>query len=119
MELKTMINTILEESDDIIYLSDPDTYEIVYMNKAARRICGLSTEQSVAPVKKCYELFQGQTSPCSFCNTHLLSTDKHYNWEFSSAIFDKHFLSKAKLVEVDGRLLRMEITTDITSLDSQ
>jgi len=119
MELKTMINTILEESDDIIYLSDPDTYEIVYMNKAARRICGLSTEQSVAPEKKCYELFQGQTSPCSFCNTHLLSTDKHYNWEFASAILDKHFLSKAKLVEIDGRLLRMEITTDISSLESQ
>ncbi len=119
MELKTIINTILEESDDIIYLSDPDTYEIVYMNKAARHICGLSTEQSVLPKKKCYELFQGQTSPCSFCNTNLLSTDKHYNWEFSSAILGKQFLSKAKLIEVDGRILRMEITTDITSLDNR
>lgn len=119
MKTLALINTIMEENDDIIYLSDPNTYEIVYMNKAARRICGLSTDQSVAPVKKCYELFQGQNSPCSFCNTHLLSTEDSYNWEFSSAILEKQFLSKAKLVEVDGRLLRMEITTDITSLSNK
>ena len=119
MELKTMINAILEESDSIIYLSDPDTHEIVYMNKAARHICGISADSSAAPVKKCYELFQGQSSPCSFCNTPLLTKDKLYNWEFSSAILEKQFLSKAKLIEVDGRLLRMEITTDITSLNKQ
>ncbi len=119
MELRTMINTILEESDDIIYLSDPNTYEIVYMNKAARHICGLPTDQAIVPEKKCYELFQGQAAPCTFCNTHLLSTDKHYNWEFSSAILGKQFLSKGKLIEVDGRILRMEVTTDITSLDNQ
>ena len=119
MEQKSIINTILEESDDIIYLSDPDTYEIVYMNKAARHICGLSAEQSIAPGKKCYELFQGQTAPCSFCNTNLLSTDKYYNWEFSSAILDKKFLSKAKMIDIDGRLLRMEVTTDISSLEGQ
>ena len=118
MELETMINAILEESDSIIYLSDPVTHEIVYMNKAARRICGISTDQSTAPTKKCYELFQGQSSPCSFCNTSLLSTDKTLNWEFSSAILDKRFLSKAKLIEVDGRILRLEITLDITSMNT-
>lgn len=118
METKTMINTIMEESDDIIYLSDPDTYEIVYMNKAARRICGISTDSSTVPLQKCYELFQGQNSPCSFCNTHLLSTDDFYTWEFSSSLLEKQFLSKAKLIEIDGRLLRLEITTDITSLDN-
>lgn len=119
MEAKTMINAIMEESDDIIYLSDPNTYEIVYMNKAARRIFGISTDPSTVPNKKCYELFQGQISPCSFCNTPLLTTDDFYNWEFSSAILEKKFLTKAKLIEVDGRLLRLEITTDITSLNSQ
>ena len=119
MELKTLVNTILEESDDIIYLSDPETYEIVYMNNAARRICGISTDQSVAPMKKCHELFQGQISPCHFCNTPLLTTENYYHWEFSSAILEKQFLSKAKLIEVDGRLLRMEITTDITSISPQ
>lgn len=119
METKTIINTIMEESNDIIYLSDPDTYEIVYMNKAARRICGISTDPSTVPVKKCYELFQGQLSPCNFCNTHLLSTEDFYSWEFSSAFLEKQFLSKAKLIEVDGRLLRLEITTDITSLDTR
>ena len=119
MDLETMINAILEESDSIIYLSDPNTHEIVYMNKAARRICGIPTDQSTVPVKKCYELFQGQNSPCSFCNTPLLSKNELYNWEFSSAILGKNFLSKAKLIEVDGRVLRMEITTDITSLDNK
>ena len=62
--------------------------------------------------KKCYELFHGQLSPCKFCNNHLLSSDNFYNWEFGSAMLDKQFLSKAKLIEVDGRLLRMEITTE-------
>jgi len=66
METKTMINTIMEESDDIIYLSDPDTYEIVYMNKAARHICGISTDSSIVPVKKCYELFRGRIPPAVF-----------------------------------------------------
>ena len=116
MELKTLINAILEESDDIIYLSDPETYEIVYMNKAARKICGLSVEQDVVTNKKCYELFHGQLSPCKFCNNHLLSTDTFYSWEFGSVTLDKQFLSKAKLIEVDGRLLRMEITTEANTL---
>lgn len=112
MELKTLINAILEENDDIIYLSDPETFEIVYMNKAARNICGLSPDQNTVTTKKCYELFHGQLSPCKFCNNHLLSGDNFYNWEFGSAMLDKQFLSKAKLIEVDGRLLRMEITTE-------
>ena len=116
MELKTLINAILEQSDDIIYLSDPETYEIVYMNKAARQICSLPTDQTTTPTQKCHELFHGQLMPCKFCNNHLLSTNNFYNWEFDSITLDKHFFSKAKLIEVDGRLLRLEITADAGTL---
>lgn len=105
--------TIVDETNNYIYLTDPDTYELIYLNRAARELYGLSEDVDLKGAK-CYEILQGKDAPCEFCTNHLLSQDDFYVWEHYNPVLDRHFMLKNKLAKVDGRLLRLEIATDIT-----
>lgn len=109
------ITTILDSLDALVYVADIDTYELLYINKYGRDICG------DIQGKICWKSLQiGQDGPCSFCtNDRLL--DKNGNptgvhiWEFQNTI-DKHWYQcrDNAITWVDGRLVRMEIATNIS-----
>jgi len=70
VEKKTEIGTnaqinnllsIFNELDEIIYISDPKTYEMLYMNAPAKNYWGDWKG------KKCYKFLQNRDSPCPFC----------------------------------------------------
>lgn len=109
MELPQIIDLL----DETIYLSDLDTYEMLYINKAGLESIG---SRITLPYKgqPCYRVLQGQESPCSFCTNHLLTEDRFYVWENTNALLGKHFLLKDKLICVSGRRVRMEVAIDIT-----
>ncbi len=104
---------ILDCTDDVIYISDKDTYELLYLNLAAIRLVG-SPPEEVWRNKKCYEILQGLDAPCEFCTNHLLIEDKFYEWTYLNPMLGKTFLLKDKLIQFDGRLARLEIATDIS-----
>jgi len=49
--------------DEIIYVVDPRSYEVLFTNDKAKEMFG---ERIVG--KKCYHVFQKMKKPCSFCN---------------------------------------------------
>ena len=49
--------------DEIIYVVDPRTYEVLFANDKAEEMFGKTIVG-----KKCYHVFQGMHRPCSFCN---------------------------------------------------
>ena len=53
-----------EELNEIVYVSDVDSHELVYMNRLARELHGLQSLEEVKG-KKCYEVSSGSLMPCA------------------------------------------------------
>ena len=55
-----------ENLDEYVYVSDMDSYELVYMNRKAREAFHVPSIES-AMGKKCYEVLQQCAAPCTVC----------------------------------------------------
>ena len=54
---------IAENLDEIVYISDMDSYELYYLNPAGRILTGIHDYKG----RKCYKVLQGRNAPCEFC----------------------------------------------------
>ncbi len=106
---------ILDNSDDLIYISDIENYELLYLNRTTIQALGNLPRESWFK-KKCYEILQGKIEPCEFCTNSLLSVESNYEWSYYNPLLNKTFLLKDRLVPFNGKLARLEIATDITKL---
>ena len=104
---------IVDESENIIYISDPETYEVIYLNQAMKDTLDLEPGEDYQG-RLCYELLQGQSAPCQFCTNGYLMRDKFYTWKHYNEKLGRHFSLRDKLIEIDGHLFRLEICVDIT-----
>jgi PAS domain S-box-containing protein len=104
--------SILESFDGLIYVSDPETYEVLFSNKA------LKDEFGDVVGRKCYKAFQNNDLPCDFCtNKHILGHNlgRSYIWEFRNKKNNRWYRCIDKAIQwPDGRLVRFEIAIDIT-----
>lgn len=115
--MKRDINTLslLNEISELVYVSDPETYELLFVNQTGCQ----TLHQENYKHKKCYEVLQGKTSPCEFCTNDRLCDDNFYTWEFTNPSIGRHFLLKDKIIQWRGKTARMEIAFDITELELQ
>lgn len=115
--MKRDINTLslLNEISELVYVSDPETYELLFVNQTGCQTLHLENYKH----KKCYEVLQGKTSPCEFCTNDRLCDDNFYTWEFTNPSIGRHFLLKDKIIQWHGKTARMEIAFDITELELQ
>ena len=113
----TDINTLslLNEISELVYVSDPETYELLFVNQTGCQTLHLENYKH----KKCYEVLQGKTSPCEFCTNDRLCDDNFYTWEFTNPSIGRHFLLKDKIIQWHGKTARMEIAFDITERELQ
>ena len=61
-----------------IYISDMETYELLYLNAIAVETLKTPKEKIIG--RKCYEVIQGRTSPCPFCTNNKLRKMNFMNW---------------------------------------
>ncbi|MDM8559228.1 PAS domain S-box protein [Thiotrichales bacterium HSG14] len=108
--------TVTNNLDAFIYVSDIETNELLFVNQYGTDICG-----SDVVGKICWQVLQtGQTGPCSFCtNDKLLNKEGEpnnaYAWEFQNTLNNEWYLCRDQAIQwPDGRLVRMEIATNIT-----
>ncbi len=107
--------TILDGIDAIIYVSDMKTYELLYVNQYVKDIFGDITGRI------CWQAIAEQSGPCPFCtNSYLINEDgflaKPYTWEFRNTDNHRTYLCVDRAIKwVDGRIVRLEIATDITA----
>ncbi len=106
--------TILDSIQTLIYVLDPDTYEILFVNKYGRDSYGAVTGQ------RCWQVFQkGQEGPCSFCYKERMkpesSNGEPFYWELKSTYNQRYYEYSITLIKwVDGRGVNLAIATDIT-----
>ena len=107
--------SLLNEISELVYVSDQETYELLFVNQTGCQTLHLENYKH----KKCYEVLQGKTSPCEFCTNDRLCDDNFYTWEFTNPSIGRHFLLKDKIIQWRGKTARMEIAFDITERELQ
>lgn len=112
------LSTVLDALDAVVFVAELDSFEIVFANRHAREIFGGDLVGRV-----CWRVFQcGDGAPCEFCAHHsLLDGDGQPNgihvWESYNLATRRWRQVRDQAIRwVDGRLVRMEIATDITPL---
>jgi len=103
--------TILNAFPEILYVVDPKTYEVIFVNKKFKDILGKDPLGN-----KCYAEFQGFDKPCDFCtNEIILKTRKPYTWEHPNPLLNKYYLITDQIIKwPDGGDVRLELAIDIS-----
>jgi len=109
------IVTVLDSLDALVYVSDMETHELLFTNAYGRKIWG------DIQGKICWKVLQeNQTGPCAFCTNDRLLDDAGtptgvYVWEFQNTVNKRWYQCRDQAITwVDGRIVRMEVATDIT-----
>ncbi|MBN1625659.1 MAG: PAS domain-containing protein [Deltaproteobacteria bacterium] len=104
--------SIFDSIDNAIYVADPHTYEIIYVNRYLSEQHGKDLRGKI-----CYREFQGLDSPCDFCTNKIILQKKGqpYRWEYYNPFLKRHYLAIDRIIKwPDGRDVRFELATDIT-----
>jgi diguanylate cyclase (GGDEF)-like protein len=112
------IYEFFENMNEIVYASDVDNYQVVYMNKKARELYGYKNLDEVVG-KRCYEVLQGSSHPCTICTNKKLVPGQFEEWKYFNPIVQKNFILKDTLVEEDGKHYRLELAIDCSTLEHQ
>jgi PAS domain-containing protein len=106
---------VLNSLDAVVYVADMQTYELLFVNQYTKDLMGDITG------KICWQTLQaGQTGPCEFCTNKYLLDEKGeptgvYRWEFQNTVTGSWFDVRDRAIRwPDGKLVRLEIATDIT-----
>lgn len=117
-ERESLFN-IFDSINEVIYVSDINSYEILYVNKFLAEI--IEEKRKIKKEDfykyKCYEIFQGLNKPCSFCTNHIIinNNETAHRWSFYNEVFEKHYWLTDKIIDwPDGRKVRFELGFDIT-----
>lgn len=114
-ESREHVISILNGLNAVVYVADMKSYEILYANKCLQDIFG-DIEGKI-----CWQVLQSnQSNQCNFCtNDKLLDMNGSpagiYSWEFQNTVNKRWYSISDKAIKWgDGRIVRLEIATDIT-----
>ena len=100
-----------ENLDEYVYVSDPETNQLVYMNQKALKSYGFRSKEEIVGLK-CYEVLQGNSAPCSICNNEQLRPGYFKEWEYYNPVVKTDFRIKDTLV-AECCAWRSPLTVDI------
>jgi ABC-type phosphate/phosphonate transport system substrate-binding protein/PAS domain-containing protein/anti-sigma regulatory factor (Ser/Thr protein kinase) len=107
--------SVMEGLDALVYVSDMETYELLFINRYGRQTWGEVTGSI------CWQVLQSnQTGPCTFCtNKRLLSEDGAatgiHVWEAQNTINQRWYECRDQAIRwTDNRFVRLEVATDIS-----
>lgn len=107
--------TVLDSIDATIYVTDLDTYEILFMNRAMKVIFGTEHEG-----ERCYKVFRGREEPCLHCkNNELLNNDGQPTGrivgEMLNPTNERWYATYDRAIKwIDDRLVHIQIAFDTT-----
>ncbi len=103
----------LDSFDEVIYMADPDTCEILWLNSVGRSAWGNNLIG-----RKCHEVFKNRPEPCAFCTRDETFRDclgKSDVWEYRNEGNGNWYRCSNKTIRwIDGRMVRFGIAVDIT-----
>lgn len=104
--------SILDAHPAVIYLADPQTHELIWVNRYFREILGYDPTGKI-----CHEQIQGLSAPCSFCTNDIikLQPGEPYHWEYHNPLLGIDLEIVDILIPwTDGRMVRYEHAIDVS-----
>jgi PAS domain S-box-containing protein len=107
--------TVLNSMEAMIYVVDMQTYEILFANLFMEKRFG----NQITDTPCWYAFEKGQTAPCVFCNNNQLVDARGepagtITREFQNSAGYWFYTQERAIHWTDGRLVRLEVVTDIT-----
>lgn len=90
-------SSILDNQNAWIYIIDPETCELKYLNAKTRELA-----PDAKPGMRCYKALMGQNQRCAGCPCANILTTKTDSAELYNRVFDLHVLAEATLVRWGG-----------------
>ncbi len=111
----SVLRSILNGLDAYVYVSDPETDEILFINDKMRDHFGIV---SAGVGETCWKVLQeGQAARCSFCPNYKLAVkpDETIVWEEHNTVTKRYYRNSDRLIPwIGGKLVHMQHSVDIT-----
>nr|WP_241426778.1 EAL domain-containing protein [Dysosmobacter acutus] len=106
---------MMDSTNACIYVTDPQTDEILFMNQAMKQAFSLEDPEG----KLCWQVLQyGQQGRCAFCPVQMLTEDGSAPscvWEEQNPVTGRTYENYDSLMRwTDGRLVHFHHSTDVT-----
>lgn len=99
------LSKFLDELDEIVYITDVQTDQLVFLNRIGRKLLGKRDYKG----KCCYKTLYDKEEACSTCPRTQLEEDTYFVRKNEIAIGGTSCTTKDKLIMYEGRLCQMEI----------
>ena len=109
-EKEWLLESILNDSNQMVQVSDLETYTMLYANRAARIYTG--HENQPYQGEYCYKYMMGREEPCPFCPMRKMEQDECQETEVDNG--KEVFVVKTKVTEWNGKKIFIEYAWDIT-----
>lgn len=104
--------SIFDNIGERVYVADPETYELLYVNQPIKKAYGDVTG------KKCYQAFHNLDAPCPACtNQHIFGENlgKLYVWQYEDKANQRWYRRLNKAIQwPNGRMVHYDLAIDIT-----
>jgi signal transduction histidine kinase/CheY-like chemotaxis protein/HPt (histidine-containing phosphotransfer) domain-containing protein len=115
-----ILENILNGLDALIYVTVPETGEILFINNYMKEHYHVAGEDYVGQL--CYKVFQKERDDkCDFCPCHQLDREPHSTviWEEHNTLVNRIFRNTDRYIEwPDGRTVHIQHAIDVTELIS-
>ncbi len=106
---------VLNCIDATVYVADMNTHEILFMNRHMVESFGRDMTGDI-----CWQAFRGEEGPCPHCTNDRLVDENGRPadvcaWQGRNPVTGRWYINYDRAIEwIDGRLVRLQIATDIT-----
>ncbi|SDY21507.1 response regulator [Eubacterium barkeri] len=108
-----LYDNLVNDSQNLIYVSDIATYDLLYINRTGLKSIG--REQEDYTQKKCYAFLFGRLAPCDFCKIREMSTTCFLERDYEYPVTGQIFTLRGKLIEWNGIPAHVEYIDDVTA----
>jgi len=114
---KRMFEQILNNIDAIVYVTEIDSYKMLYANA---KVCKEFTDDVKG--EKCFQVIQNEDNPCNDCRLELKDNlneylGKNFCWSKKNSRNNKWYSLHGTAIEwIDGQIVRLIVGLDSTDL---
>ena len=101
------LSRFLNELDEMAYITDVQTDELVFINTTGKKILQLGDQSYKG--KLCYQVLYGRNTPCKECPRALLREDTYFVRKNEKSLDGRACVKKDKLIKYQGRLCQLEM----------
>ncbi len=100
--------------DECVYIIDASSYELLFMNRWARRVFHLEHSEEYMG-RKCYEVLQHKSCCCEGCGAEKERSQDSCCWSYFNPLLGRYYQAKDRPMRFRGHEARLEMAVDITN----